>query len=32
MLYLPVRLFGILYPEVIFINPEGNRFCTLLEP
>src|SRR5829696_9460316 len=25
MLYLPVRLFGILYPEVIFVNPEGNR-------
>jgi len=25
MLYLPVRLFSILYPEVIFVNPEGNR-------
>ena len=25
MHYLPVRLFGILYPEVIFVNPEGNR-------
>jgi len=25
MLYLPVRLFGILYPEVSFVNPEGKR-------
>ena len=32
MLHLPVRLFGILYLEVIFVNPEGNHFCTLLEP
>jgi hypothetical protein len=32
MLYLPVRLFGILYPEVIFVNPEESAFAPYSNP
>jgi hypothetical protein len=32
MLYLPVRLFGILYPKVTFVNLEGRRFLHLTRP